>query len=396
MPIVFQNNKWYTGQDLTEAQMRGTEVLTAEQRKKYPFVINPEGYYKVQNNRPFVKGDPFDEALYTICILSEKVAETKEDYNPAKHIGYFEDKKREAQQVVKKFNLKYEAMKAIMDTSEVDINAVVLMLNYTAKKETFNINPTTASPDEKKSAIALVIDENPQLVLNCFEKWNPNVKDDMFVMKLLHHRLIIKTGMDFYEATNGTKGTYIGSTIERVKDFLTGKQNIHLKDKFSRLIEQIETGRTVNMPIDIAEQKIDVQNSINMLKAQIKSNLYDKNIGVAKEQLDKFLTLTSPKDSDYLQLVELYNKEFAIANELSIEKLEKDVNNRVVKEIKLLKSDLESKTLEELLKLFKPVGLYKLDEISEIKKDREKIIDYMITKRSAFLFKEYMKNNNKA
>lgn len=378
IPIIFQDNKWFTGQDLTYEKMIGKELLTEEERKKYPIVINPDTFYKVPSGRIFDKNDAYDQALHKLCILSEKIAPNKREYEPMRHIGYFEDKKAEAEVASKHFNKKYQAMQCVMEMSDTDYDSVVLMLNYTAKKEEFNIDMRNSNKNEKFTAINLLIEKNPDLVLSCFEKYNPGIKDDLFIMKLIHHKLIIKRGMDFHESNaNGMAGNYIGNSIERVKDYLVRKDNVFLKDKFNRMLTQIETGQTVTVPKEMLVDKVDPQNQINMLIAQIGMNLIDEDMDLAKTQLEKLMLLTSPNDSTYLKLQKRYD---AIVNN--------NASNEILsfEEQKAIWESMELTDLVDYIKNNKP-NEFNIVHINNYKDDKDKVLEYMLTKRRAKLDK---------
>lgn len=397
IPITYQNNKWYTGQNLQYDNLTNEPILNEEDRKKYPFVINPNTYYKVPHGRVFNLGDIADKALYDLCLITEKISATKKEWHSGRHVGYFEDKEAEATVEVDVANKEFEAMQAVMNLSDPDYEAVVLMLNYTAKKEDFNINVRTSSITEKKAAIFKLIKKDPVVVLNCFEKFNPNVKDDLFIMKLLHNRFILKSGYDYFEANNGIKGTYIGSTLERVKDYLNKKENSHLRDKFARLIEQKETGLVVEVPVDMAEQMLSKENKISMLVAQIKSAMFDGDLSDAGDKLATLLRLTSVGDEVYSKLVSKYNTLVDEASKSSMENLEIEVNKRVVAEMEDIEKDWTALSLEELLLITTKPGIFVTlkDEVKANSESKESLLDYMISKKTSQLHKKYMQNKNK-
>ncbi len=396
VPIVFQNDVWYTGQNLSYNKMTGTEPLTEEEKAKYPYVINPTLFYKVNNNRNFDLSDPSDFALYNLCLTSEKIAASKSLFVNGRHEGYFEDKEVESEIIVKTANKKFLAYQVVNDMAETDLESTVLLLNYTAKKEEFNINAKTATKNEKMGAIYNVLEKNPEVVLNCFEKYNPSVKDDIFIMKLLHHKLIIKSGMDFYEATNGVKGTYIGSTIERIKDFLLNKSQSHLRDKFAKLIEQIETGRVVTMPVDIANQQINEKQKVSMLILQTKADLMDGELDEAKKHLDTLLALVGGSNADYISLVTKYNKMFEKISTSKEEETQAKVVAQVTSDIELFKAEWEKMELPELVKLCNaPTNGFAPQQAKEYMDTKERLIEYMVAMRSKRLMNKYTEQFNK-
>lgn len=372
IPIVFQDGKWWTGQDLSYEKMTGKALLTKEEEEKYPYVINPEKSYKVQNNRVFDFSNPADNALYELCLISEKIAKTKSEHVSAKHLGYFEDKALEASQKVVAMNKKFEAMKELSSISDERLNEIVLMLNYMAKKEEFNINIKYANLDEKKIAVYEMIEKNPSLVLSCFPKYNPLIEEDLFIFKLIHNRLIIRHGLDYYESVAGTKGTYLGGSIDKVKEYvLRDKSANYLKEKFEKLLNQIEKGLTITIPYDVAENITTKKGTIDVLKAKIKANLFDKDYEVAKQNLAKLAEITSFADENYKEMLYIYND--ATGNDKK-----RNAGSKKEEEYKVM----ETFSYEELIKLLKKPGHLKHSN-PEVFTTKEEILEFIKSKTFA-------------
>ena len=400
VPIIYQEERWWTGQDLTEKQMTGIEPLTAEQKVKYPYVINPYEHKKLQSGRNLRLDNPVEKALYDLCVLSEKIADCKANYNTSQHDGYFEDKEIEAKAVNKSANKKYLAYKMINEMPAKDLDSVVMMLNYTARKEDFYAD-LNASREEKLAEINDLIDAKPELVLNCSKEHNPNIQDDLFVMKLLHYKFVVKHGMDYYESDGaGQRKTFLGRSIESIKEFINSKGNISLRDKFQRIIEEEETGRVVRIPNSLAEEKVDKNAKIGMLKLQIKEALFDEDLFKSKEYLDKLLLLTSKSDPDYTQLTYKYNNLYMkIANpkeeigesvEVKVDLSEADMNIIQDKLDKELASDLQLWNEMNSVELMKTINNpqnkdFHRKYVLSKENSKEDLLEYMMTARTNFL-----------
>ena len=371
IPIVENGGRYITGQNLEYSKMIGEKPLSEEELKLYPFVINPLSFYKLPNGLSLDLDDASDQALYNLAILSGKMAKTKAEFKKASHVGYFEDKELEATIEISAARNKSNALAKIFSLNEADINSVALMLFYSTKKEDFEVNMNSSSSNAKQSAMIKLAEKNPQAILNCFKEYNPEVEDDLFIYKLVYYKLIIKTATDFYEASNGTRGKYIGKSINDVKDYLNNKSNFSVKDKFIKLLKQHETGLTVTIPVDIAKQEVDVESKKEMLLSKIKAFMFDSDDENANEKIELYVN-TFGKDSKINELIERQNK-----------KIEADIQKQNDSRIAELRANYEGMELEALLKMFNMKGnKFSLTDVAEFSDDKAKIIDYMISKLS--------------
>lgn len=371
IPIIENGGRYITGQNLEYSKMIGEKPLSEEETKLYPFVINPLSFYKLPNGLSLNLDDASDQALYNLALLSGKMAKTKGEFKKASHVGYFEDKELEASIEISAARNKSNALAKIFSLNEADINSVALMLFYSTKKEDFEVNMNSSSSNAKQSAMIKLAEKNPQAILNCFKEYNPEVEDDLFIYKLVYYKLIIKTATDFYEASNGTRGKYIGKSINDVKDYLNNKSNFSVKDKFIKLLKQHETGLTVSIPIDVAKGEVDVEAKKEMLLSKIKAFMFDSENESASEKIELYVN-TFGRDSKINDLIDKHNK--------TIEANKQKQNDLRMAE---LKANYQTMELEALLKMFNMKGnKFSLTDVAEFSQDKEKVIDYMISKLS--------------
>lgn len=371
IPIIENGGRYITGQNLEYSKMIGEKPLSEEETKLYPFVINPLSFYKLPNGLSLDLDDASDQALYNLALLSGKMAKTKGEFKKASHVGYFEDKELEASIEISAARNKSNALAKIFSLNEADINSVALMLFYSTKKEDFEVNMNSSSSNAKQSAMIKLAEKNPQAILNCFKEYNPEVEDDLFIYKLVYYKLIIKTATDFYEASNGTRGKYIGKSINDVKDYLNNKSNFSVKDKFIKLLKQHETGLTVSIPIDVAKGEVDVEAKKEMLLSKIKAFMFDSENESASEKIELYVN-TFGRDSKINDLIDKHNK--------TIEADKQKQNDLRMAE---LKANYQNMELEALLKMFNMKGnKFSLTDVAEFSQDKEKVIDYMISKLS--------------
>ena len=368
IPIVESAGRYYTGQNLEYKKMVGEIPLTAEEAELYPFIINPNNIYKLPHGRIIDTDNPADKALYDLVLISGRFAKSKAEYKKAEHIGYFEDKEKESVSLISEVRAEANALSKVLSLNNLEIESVSLMLAYSTKKEQFDISLNSSSPNQKQAAMVKLAKKDPKIILNCFEEYNPNVKDDMFIYKLIHHKLIIRSMTDFYEGTSSGRGRYLGKSINDVKDFLSNKSNFSMRDKFINLLKQYETGMVITIPLSQVSENVDASAKIGMLKSQIKAALFDKELSEAEEKLTKLRGLVDIKDEDYQSLVGAYN----IAKQAEEEQLK-------TQKLENLKVVYNGKEIPELLSLFKVKGSkFKLEDIKEFEDDKERIITYML------------------
>jgi hypothetical protein len=363
IPIVQENDIFYTGQNLSKNKMIGEEPLTLEESEKYPYVINPLQTYKVPNGRTFDLDDPMEgpihEAIYDLIVLSEKIAESKSEYNPSKHKGYFINKQRDAETELKIVDDFFNAIRCVREMSVSSTDAVCMMLYYNTRREDFDIEMTKDSYEIKKTALLRMARTQPKKVLECFKEFNPGVEDELLIYKLIHRQLIRKQGNDYYEATNGIAGIFLGNSLTRVKDYLSRKENEHIKGKFLNLLSEYETNQVVTIPLSRVSD--EVEHAKEFIIAIVKSNILDGKIDDAEKKL-KELKVLAGENQDYLDLKELIETT-------------KDSNDNISYE------ELNTKSLKSLLaKIKSPATVYKYQDILEFKDDKEQIIQYILDK----------------
>ena len=368
VPIVEFSGTYRTGQNLEYKKMTGEVPLTSEEEALYPFVINPNNFYKLPHGRMLDLDIASDKAMYDLVMLSGKFAKSKPEFMKAVHYGYFEDKEIEASVLITDVVDETAALSKILSLNALEIDSVALMLSYSTRREDFDINVNNSTINQKKAAMIKLARKTPKVVLNCFEEYNPNVKDDLFIYKLIHHKLIIKTVTDFYESTSTGKGRYLGKNINDVKDFLNNKSNFSMRDKFLNLIKQYETGMVVTIPMSEVENKINPEDKKKMLVSQIKAHLFDGELTEASEKLEKLRGVSEKNDDTFASLVMAYNKACE-----EVKSTEKE------KRIKDLTEQYNNMDLPKLIALFNvKSSKFVFADIEHFKEDKEKVIEYMV------------------
>ena len=371
IPIVEFSGSYRTGQNLEFKKMIGEVPLLPEEEKLYPFVINPLNLYKLPHNRVLDTDIPSDKAIYDLVLLSGKFAKSKPEFKKASHYGYFEDKEIEASVIIAEVMDETAALSKIIELNASDIESISLMLAYSTKREDFDVNVNNTSTTQKKAAMIKLARKNPRAILNCFEDHNPNSKDDLFIYKLIHHKLIIKTMNDFFEATSGgSKGRYLGKSLNDVKDFLHNKTNFSVADKFRNLLKQYETGMVVTIPVSEVENNVNPDDKKKMLVSQIKAHLFDGELKEAELKIGTLHAICEKNDEIFASVVSSYNKACE-------EKKKAETEER----IKNLYEQYNSMDLAKLISLFNvKSSKFVFEEIESFKEDKEKVVEYMVNK----------------
>lgn len=370
IPIVEFSGSYRTGQNLEYKKMIGEIPLTPEEEKLYPFVINPLNLYKLPHNRLIDLDNPSDKAIYDLVLLSGKFAKSKVEFKKASHYGYFEDKEIEASVIIADVMDETAALSKIIELNAIEIDSISLMLNYSTKKEDFDISVNNSSTNQKKAAMIKLARKNPKVILNCFEDYNPDSKDDLFIYKLIHHKLIIKTMNDFYESAGGVRGRYLGKSLNDVKDFLNKKTNFSVADKFRNLLKQYETGMVVTIPISEVENNVNPEDKKKMLVSQIKADLFDNELEKAELKIEKLRAICSKDDVAFASIVSAYNNACE----------SKKISDKEAR-IKSLREQYIAMDLAKLISLFNvKSSKFVFAEIEEFKEDKDKVIEYMVNK----------------
>lgn len=370
IPIVEFSGSYRTGQNLEYKKMIGEIPLTPEEEKLYPFVINPLNLYKLPHNRLIDLDNPSDKAIYDLVLLSGKFAKSKVEFKKASHYGYFEDKEIEASVIIADVMDETAALSKIIELNAIEIDSISLMLNYSTKKEDFDISVNNSSTNQKKAAMIKLARKNPKVILNCFEDYNPDSKDDLFIYKLIHHKLIIKTMNDFYESAGGVRGRYLGKSLNDVKDFLNKKTNFSVADKFRNLLKQYETGMVVTIPISEVENNVNPEDKKKMLVSQIKADLFDNELEKAELKIEKLRAICSKDDVAFASIVSAYNSACE----------SKKLSDKEAR-IKSLREQYIAMDLAKLISLFNvKSSKFVFAEIEEFKEDKDKVIEYMVNK----------------
>jgi len=250
------SQKFVTGQEniLTEDQMRGKDTapkLTADQRRQLqmgttPFIIHPDNVYNLQALRTFnisyeQFGDdettreylvPRDWAEYNFFLKQMQVAPNKESYQVNKHFFYLEDKEKEAQGELQEVDKQWDAENFVRSEMSSDrYKDIILLMNFEVAG--FLMDPRVMTDITIRTQVFKACREHPDVVLKLKGEGNTVL---LFVLKLLYHKMIERRhGTDFYAGE-----TFVGSTLESVKNWCTDTKNSQLVTKWGVMIEEKE------------------------------------------------------------------------------------------------------------------------------------------------------------
>lgn len=298
IPIVEENGKFITGQDLTTKQMMTVktpkgqiiepESLTEEQKVKYPFVIDPSKSYKVKHLDWLNKNDPYQFSIYNLMLLSGKWAENKSIFenNPVIFHGYFEDAIGEA---IAKNSVKLERFQAeseVRNASIEDYKRIALIFSFNVPDAMISIK---ASKDVLFGQLIELCDTHPKQIKACFHKYNPGIDKDIFILECIDAGIIVRKdkGGDLWYNSE-----YIGATIDDVKRYLGSRENERLNIVWqSKLDARNGRALSVNEQSNTGERKDDM-----MLIMECKSHILDGNLESASKVLIKINKEMNPEE----------------------------------------------------------------------------------------------------
>lgn len=237
VPIVKESeNKYLTGQNLTYKQMIGEADLTAEERVKYPVVINPHNMYKGIDRKFYHLDDPNDKAMYELMILSGYIAKTEAAYkkNRDRFVGYFFDPENEAIKANEFEDKVFEAQSRVRAMSITEYDKILLALTYKISSYNVGGNLKGLSPDRKRYEILEACKTYPDEVLNCFSDYNPGIDEELFIIEL------INTGILFQKQDGSIMHgpAYIADSIDGVKKYLAKEENQYLRKKWQITLDE--------------------------------------------------------------------------------------------------------------------------------------------------------------
>ena len=341
-----------TEDGLTLNQMLGIDPLTAEQKEKYPMVINPTQYYKFNHNHRFNLDNPEDEQLLNFLIAVERgIAPSKKQFMKGKHTHYLEDQQLEAKEEITEFDSQYEAMKHIKSASFEVVQDVARYLTYS--KKDFKVNIKSVSKDELYASLYKVCKETPHVIISCFTK---DIKDEMLIMKMIDAGVVVVRNGEFYEGND-----FLGTSMNAVVEFMRKKENASRLSKWNNFAKQ-------NGKAGFS----DDEKAAEFLKS-MKEAIDAKDVDLAKSinaTLDK-MSLTGALDDKFLLLKTDLAELFTSLKEENEQKA-KDELEKARKEAEEKYSAMK---LEELQQICRDSKRAKKDWEGLDKKD---LVDYLV------------------
>lgn len=376
-------NNFLTGQDLTYDKMTGKVPLTEEEKKKYPFIIDPTANYPVPDRQSYnitvdelgIPVDPRGYYLYKLILISNEVAKNKIDYdiNPIKYIGYFYDKESEAKRGNEIDDIRYEAETLVREAGLDLRKKVALLLNYKVPDKDFFINLTTVSDDILKRELVKVSRDHPELLMSCFPVNNPGIENELFVVELLHYKIINqKPDGDIYYGVN-----YLGRTIEEVTKSFTKQDMQPNINKWGIQLQELKGSRPMTERTFLPPTSKDTVNQLppidrlQELTTRLKAAVFDEDYEGAKG----FMSGIREVYKEVVRSTPGY--------EFPFEKFEKQIEGlrKPLKPTNGERDKFEILTLSQIQKkIMHHLSKYSKDECEGFWDDREKLIDYMVNK----------------
>ena len=383
VPIEMMSaNNYITGQDVTYDKMTGKVPLTEEEKKKYPFIINPEDRYKVPDRQKFditmdalgVPLNPRDYAIYKLILVSNYIAENKIKYDihPMRYIGYFYDTESEAKRGNEIDDLRYDAETLVRNAGLDMRKKVALLLNYKVPDKEFFINLATVSDDILKRELVKAAREHPELLTSCFPERNPGIEHELFIVELLHYNVVTqKPDGDIYSGAR-----FLGSTIEDVVKTL-GKQEMQPDiSKWSIQLKELKGSKPMLQRSFLPPTAKDMVNQMSPVE-KFEEIATRMKAAYADEDAENAMVYFVDLRKAYHAVVKV-----APGYKFEFDKWEKKILLMEKKEeLNGKKAELEDLPLDKLqAKIKHHKTLYKKEECAAFWDDKEKLIEYMITR----------------
>lgn len=362
IPIIkLSENNFMTGQELDHKKKVGLEPLTAEEKKSYPHIINPDKYYRLANNMVYDRNSSYDSALLDLAIISGRMAPSYAEYqvSPKQFVGYLKDNLTDAVEYNKLEDLRYDAQTAIRSLPMSEYAKVALIINFRMGKA---INVDTMPTDYVKAELLKAANEDPKSVKLCFPKWNKGIELDIYILQLIHKKILSKSpNNDIYDGT-----VYVGNGIEGVKGFMTQSHNQHYINKWKTMLDG-ESKVVVESNYKPDTSDLDAYRA---LVSQTRKHIEAKNIFDVESN---FNTL----NEKYAEFLTRAESEFILN---ALHDLKKDsFFGEEAKKKKAFEDELNSLDLEKLQKKIQHRNSpYEQKSCEGFWQDKDKLIEYML------------------
>lgn len=255
-----------TRNNLTVEEMRNPASISAEKKKKFPFVINPDAVYNITNPMNFdlsvENGSPvnvMDTAIFNMLKQEFwRLAPEKNKVIPKTHYYYVYDNIHEAEVRVKSSDLEYKAQKFVREELDNDgLKDLALILAY--KVKTFDYEPNTISDLLLMDKIIALCKTEPEKVLECRSSKS---NTEIYILKLALHNIISRKGFDFFYGSD-----FLGNTIEDVDKWMKDESRNAIVSKWNKQLVEIE-GRMPSFQRGKSEELDEKADLISKLKVK--------------------------------------------------------------------------------------------------------------------------------
>lgn len=236
---------------LTTEEMEHPERMTAERKKMYPYIIQPEVRVPLTHLRSFnIATDevghpvnPKDHAEYIFFSLqTEQVAKSKSAVVAGQHYFYIENLESEATERLEKGKMRFEAEKLVREKGTLQrFKDIALLLNYKIKDFRINVNVSETILQDK---IIEACNSNPADVLRCF---SPESEKDLFILRAESLGLITRRGDSFFDGAQ-----YLGDNLEDIKKFLKTEDGGRYERRWAA-----QSAASLNEPKSVAKENND-------------------------------------------------------------------------------------------------------------------------------------------
>jgi hypothetical protein len=360
IPIEIVNDRYITGQDLSNEKMLGKKPLDKDEAEKYPYVINPENFYKIRHRTKLDINKPYDKAIYDLILISRKIAKSESDYknNHQSYIGYFYDEVESAKTENQFEENAFKAMKLIHDLPIEKFKSIVTLFNYVSKKPGY-IPVSGVSTEIQKNRLLKACRENPEDVMNCFPEYNEGIGEYGYILDLINVNIIRDTGNNeyFFEQK------YLGSSIDEVIRTIAKKENQHLKQVFNHRLA-LKHGTIPQGDITTDKER---KNEFSFKLKALKSLAFDQ------------------KDAEFISEYQKTMAAYAdLAGDFSFREEVKTVENHFKNitynsEKKEFEDNLKKRDLKSLQQgINSPKSIFSKEDCIDFWDDEQKLRDYMI------------------
>lgn len=385
IPILKVGERLYiTGQNLEYSKMVGEKPLTEQERKEYPYVINPLSIYRATHRQKFDISDPQQRALYKLLILTGDIAPSEAEYNmsPAKFKGYFFNRHKAAQDQIDEMDYIYKAMTFIKSLPDHELRSVASMLNIIITDKEFFIPVQKATIPTIKNDLMKAAQKFPKQVVQADPKENPGIEQERHIVDLISNKVLTRKqdGSIYFNRE------YVAADFAGVKKYMANPENDTKLKRWAIMLDEKKGIATKTDVKEVTNESDPMQDYLD-LSSKLKSALFDKLVDESVSYMKELEVAYQSVKNKYPafdqddEIKRLNDKVDELLTMTKKSEKSEDKSEHNISEFNKLTEEFSAMKFEELEKKIRyPKSIWRVSECKKEldSKDKDALVNYMV------------------